>query len=169
MPAPRTLFFCIFLACISLLGFGLFLEHVKGIEPCPLCILQRIAYLGIALIALIAAIHNAGKLFHRLYSILLIVVAMAGGGVAIRQVWLQHLPPDKVPECGPGLEYMLDAFPFADALKMVLTGSGECAEVRWTFLSLSIPEWSLICFSCLLMAGLVLLFTRTLPGKHELR
>ena len=161
MPATRTIYLAIFIACISLLGFGLYLEHVKGIEPCPLCILQRIAYLSIALIALIAAIHGPGLLMNRIYSGLMILAALCGAGVAIRQVWLQHLPPDQVPECGPGLEYMLDSFPFAEALKLVLTGSGECAEVLWTFLGFSIPEWSLVCFIFLIVVSIILILGKT--------
>ena len=113
------------------------------------------------LIALIAAIHGPGLLMNRIYSGLMILAALCGAGVAIRQVWLQHLPPDQVPECGPGLEYMLDSFPFAEALKMVLTGSGECAEVLWTFLGISIPEWSLVCFIFLIVVRIILILRKT--------
>jgi disulfide bond formation protein DsbB len=122
--------------------------------------LQRVAYLAIALIGLVAAIHNPGRLFHIIYSGLITLAALVGGGIASRQVWLQHLPPDQVPECGPGIEYMLGAFPFGEALKMILMGSGECAEVLWRFLGLSIPEWSLVCFIGLLTMGIVMLFKK---------
>jgi disulfide bond formation protein DsbB len=160
MLSTRTIFFGFFITCLSLIGFGLFLEHVKGLEPCPLCMLQRVAYLTIALIALVAAIHNPGRLFHRIYSGLIILAALCGAGIATRQVWLQHLPPDQVPECGPGIEYMLGTFPFGEALKMILMGSGECAEVLWRFIGLSIPEWSLVCFIGLLTMGIVMLFKK---------
>lgn len=158
MNSSRIFFSIIFVVCASLLGFGLYLEHVVGLEPCPLCVFQRIAYIVVALFALIAAIHNPQKLFARIYTGLMFVASLCGAGIAGRQVWLQHLPEDKIPECGPGLEYMLDVFPLADALKMILSGSGECAEVQWTFLSFSIAEWSILCFVGLTVASLIMFF-----------
>ncbi len=158
MNSSRIFFSIIFVVCASLLGFGLYLEHVVGLEPCPLCVFQRIAYILVALVALIAAIHNPQKLFEKIYTGLMFVASLCGAGIAGRQVWLQHLPEDKIPECGPGLEYMLDVFPLADALKMVLSGSGECAEVQWTFLSFSIAEWSILCFVGLTVASLIMFF-----------
>ena len=95
---------------------------------------------------LIAAIHNSNGVARRLYGALMVVVGVLGVVVAGRHVWLQNLPEDQVPECGPGLEYMLDAFPLGEALAMVFQGSGECAEVQWTFLGLSIPGWTLLIF-----------------------
>ena len=160
MPSPRIIFSIIFLVCTSLLGFGLYLEHVVGLEPCPLCVFQRIAYIVIGLFALIGVIHNPQKLFERIYTGGILIASLCGLGIAGRQVWLQHLPEDKIPECGPGLEYMLDAFPFTDALRMILSGSGECAEVQWTFLSFSIAEWSIVCFIFLTIACLTMLIRR---------
>jgi disulfide bond formation protein DsbB len=157
MFTSRLIFSSIFIVCTSLLGFGLYLEHVVGLEPCPLCVFQRVAFIVIALLALIGAIHNPQKLFERIYTGLMLIASLCGAGIAGRQIWLQHLPEDKVPECGPGLEYMLDAFPFTDALRMILSGSGECAEVQWTFLSFSIAEWSIVCFTCLTIACLAML------------
>ncbi len=157
MPSPRILYSIIFVICASLLGFGLYLEHVVGLEPCPLCIFQRIAYIVIAVISLIGAIHNPQKLFERIYTGLILIASLCGAGIAGRQTWLQHLPEDEIPECGPGLEYMLDTFPFTDALRMILSGSGECAEVQWTFLSFSIAEWSIVCFSGLIIVCLTML------------
>jgi len=158
MDSSRIFFSIIFVICASLLGFGLYLEHVVGLEPCPLCVFQRIAYIVVALVALIAAIHNPQKLFEKIYTGLMLIASLCGAGIAGRQVWLQHLPEDKIPECGPGLEYMLDVFPLADALKMVLSGSGECAEVQWTFLSFSIAEWSILCFVGLTVVSLIMFF-----------
>ncbi|MCH8846891.1 MAG: disulfide bond formation protein B [Proteobacteria bacterium] len=158
MNSSRIFFSIIFVICASLLGFGLYLEHVVGLEPCPLCVFQRIAYIVVALVALIAAIHNPQKLFEKIYTGLMLIASLCGAGIAGRQVWLQHLPEDKIPECGPGLEYMLDVFPLADALKMVLSGSGECAEVQWTFLSFSIAEWSILCFVGLTVVSLIMFF-----------
>ena len=126
--------------------FGLYLEHIQGLDPCPLCVFQRIAYILIGLIALIGATHNPKDLFLVIYKFLIIITAITGALIAGRQVWLQHLPPELVPECGPGLDYMLNVFPLSDAIKMILTGSGECAEVKWRFIGFSIAEWSLIMF-----------------------
>jgi disulfide bond formation protein DsbB len=152
-------FYCLILtACLALLSFGLYLEHGVGLEPCPLCIFQRIAYIAIAAIAFIALLQGYGKVSSRIYCGLMALAALIGAGIAGRQVWLQHLPADKVPACGPGLDYILDTFPLGKALKMVLGGSGECAEVQWQFLGLSIAEWSLFCFLLFIAASLVPIF-----------
>jgi len=147
MYNPRIFFISIFSICLALLSFGLYLEHFqKSLEACPLCIFQRIAYILIGLIALIGATHNPKDLFLVIYKFLIIITAITGALIAGRQVWLQHLPPELVPECGPGLDYMLNVFPLSDAIKMILSGSGECAEVQWRFIGFSIAEWSLIMF-----------------------
>jgi len=161
MNSPRIFFSIIFVVCTLLLGFGLFLEHSVGLEPCPLCVFQRIAYIVVGLFALVAAIHNPENLFDKIYTSLILIASLCGAGIAGRQIWLQHLPEDKIPECGPGLEYMLDTFPFTDALRMILSGSGECAEVQWTFLSFSIAEWSIVCFTCLTIACLIMLLRKS--------
>ena len=161
MISPRIIFSIIFTVCISLLGFGLYLEHSIGLEPCPLCIFQRIAYIVIGIFALIGAIHNPQKLFERIYTGLILIASLSGAGIAGRPIWLPHLHDDKIPECGPGLEYMLDTFPFADALRMILSGSGECAEVQWTFLSFSIAEWSIVCFIGLTIVCLTMLLRKS--------
>ena len=119
--------------------------------------MKKLRWIVIGLFALIAAIHNPQKLLARIYTSLILITSLCGAGIAGRQIWLQHLPEDKIPECGPGLEYMLDAFPFTEALRMILSGSGECAEVQWTFLSFSIAEWSIVCFSGLIIACLTML------------
>lgn len=158
MTTQRILFIAIFLACLGLMVFGLYLEHFQGLEPCPLCIFQRIAYITVGVIALLAAIHGPKKLFTRIYASLIGITSVCGIIIAGRQVWLQHLPEDQVPACGPGLEYMLDVFPLAEAIPMIFEGSGECAEVQWTFLSFSIAEWSLLMFSVFIITSLALLF-----------
>ena len=158
MSITRLFYLAIFTGCLLLLGFGLYLEHAQGLEPCPLCIFQRIAYIAITVIALIAAIHNPQNVMRMVYNGLLIITSLIGAGIAGRQTWLQHLPPELVPECGPGLEYMLEVFPFQQAISMILKGSGECAEVQWTFLSFSIAEWSLVCFSAIAIATVIACF-----------
>ncbi len=144
--STRMFFLTVMFSCIALMVFGLYLEYIQGLEPCPLCVFQRIAYILIGLIALIGATHNPKDLFLVIYKFLIIITAITGALIAGRQVWLQHLPPELVPECGPGLDYMLNVFPLSDAIKMILSGSGECAEVKWRFIGFSIAEWSLIMF-----------------------
>lgn len=158
MLTSRTFYLLLFIVCLSLLGYGLYLEHYEGIAPCPLCAFQRMAYIAITVIAFIGMIHNPKNVFRIVYNILLLIAGLIGAGIAGRQTWLQHLPPELVPECGPGLEYMLEVFPLGEALKMILSGSGECAEVHWQFLGLSIAEWSLVCFSGIIIATVLATF-----------
>ena len=160
MKSPRIIYSLFALGCAALLGFGYYLQYVKGIEPCPLCILQRVAYFAVIVFGSAGAIHGPQGLWRRIYSGLICLAGLAGAGVATRQVWLQHLPPDQVPECGPGLEFMLDTFPLSETIKMIFHGSGECAQVQWTFLSLSIAEWSLICFTLIIIASGIHLFMK---------
>ena len=134
------------LVCLGLLAFALYLQHVEGQDPCPLCILQRIAFMAMMAVFLVGAVHGPARRGAIVYSTLAVVIAIIGGAIAGRQVWLQMLPPDKVPACGPGLEYMLDRFPLAQALQKILAGSGECAEAGWRFLGLTIAGWSLVWF-----------------------
>ena len=159
MYNSRKFFIVIFTICIGLLIFGLYLEHVHGLEACPLCIFQRIAYTVIIFIALIGAIHNPRNLLQIIYKLLMVISAITGAAIAGRQTWLQHLPPELVPECGPGLDYMFNVFPFREALKMIFTGSGECAEVKWRFIGLSIAEWSLIMFIGIFIATILSIYT----------
>jgi disulfide bond formation protein DsbB len=130
--------------CAGMMAFALYAQHGLHLEPCPLCIFQRVAVIAMGGLFFVAAIHNPGRAGGAVYALLLALVAMAGAGVAGRQVWLQSLPPDKVPACGPGLDFMLDAFPLTEALQMVLSGSGECAEISWSLFGLSMPAWVFI-------------------------
>ena len=141
---PRLGYFAGFLICGALLAYALYLQHYQYQNPCPLCILQRVAFIALMTVFLVAAIHGPRRVGAYVYSGLLVVIAAAGAAVATRHVWLQHLPKDRVPECGPGLEYMLEKFPLTQALEKIFRGSGECAEVSWTLLGLSIAEWSLV-------------------------
>ena len=154
---PRWLNLLGFAGCLAVMASVLWFQHVDGLEPCPLCILQRVWLMGCALVLLVAGAHNPARTGRRIYSVLTALLATGGGAVAARHLWLQNLPPDEVPDCGPGLDYMLDVFPLQEALRMVLTGSGECADVDWTFLGLSMPGWALLVF-CGLFAFAVLQF-----------
>jgi disulfide bond formation protein DsbB len=142
--SPRIGFLAGFLVCAGLLAFALYLQHFEFQEPCPLCILQRVAFIALMVIFLVAALHGPGRIGGFVYGGLLFLVAGIGAAVAARHVWLQHLPKNQVPECGPGLEYMLQKFPLSRALDKILSGSGECAEAGWSFLGLTIAGWSLV-------------------------
>ena len=136
-------------AVIGLMSYALYAQHILGLEACPLCIFQRIALLSLGLVFAVAALHAPRGAGARVYAVLGVLAALTGVGISGWHVRLQNLPPAEVPACGPGLGYMLDAFPLADTLKMVFTGSGECAEVNWTFLGLSMPAWVLVWFVAL--------------------
>lgn len=146
LPSRRALNLIGFAVCAALLGFALYAQHGLGLEPCPLCIFQRIALMALGVVLLVAALHGPGPLGGRVYGVLAGLCALAGIAVAGRHVWLQSLPPERVPSCGPGLGYLFDTFPLGDALKMVFSGSGECAKIDWTFLGLSMPVWVLAWF-----------------------
>lgn len=153
---PKRIFNLIgFAICAGLLGFGYYLQFYQGLEPCPLCIFQRVAFIALGCCFLLAGLHNAGPIGARLWGVLIGLAGLAGAAIATRHVWIQSLPDDQVPECGPGLDYMLEAFPLADTLRMVFTGSGECHEISWSFLGLSMPAWALICFVGLGLLGLL--------------
>ncbi len=156
----RLFYFSVALICALLLVFSYYLEFIKGLTPCPLCIFQRLAYLGVNIFCLVGFLHGPGMAGARIYSGLALLSAATGAGIAMRQVWLQHLPAELIPECGPDLAFMLAAFPIFEAIKMILTGSGECAEITWTFLSLSIAEWSLFWFAALSILLASHLFSR---------
>jgi disulfide bond formation protein DsbB len=127
-----------------MMAYALYAEHVLYLMPCPLCVLQRLAVIVLGLLFLAAAIHAPGKSGGRVYAVLLLLAALSGAIVAGRHVWLQNTPEDQVPACGPGFDHIMDTFPFADALRMIFAGSGECADVDWTFLGLAMPAWVVI-------------------------
>jgi len=148
------------LAGAGLLGFGYFLQFAQGIEPCPLCHVQRAFFYALIVVFMLAAIHWPPGWGRRLYGVFAMLFAAGGFATASRQVWLQHLPADKVPACGPDLAYMLENLPFGRTLEKLFAGSGQCAEVKWTFLSFSIPEWALAWFAGFFLLGLWLLIHR---------
>lgn len=160
------MFLAVLVSCLGLLGIGLYLQHGLKLEPCPLCILQRVAFVAIGMTAMLAFLHNPGAMGRRIYGLLMMLFSLAGAAVAGRNLWLQSLPPDRVPECGPGLDYMLETFPLAKALPMIFQGSGECAKVEWTMLGLSIPAWAMGWFVVFFLAGLAaLLLGKPVKGR----
>ena len=154
LPSRRVVNFAGFAVCCGLMGFALFAQHVLLLDPCPLCVFQRVAVISIGVIFLVAALHNPAGAGRIVYGLLLGLAAIGGGAVAGRHAWLQQLPPDQVPSCGPGLDYMLDTLPFTEVLGKVFRGSGECAEIVWQFLGLSMPGWVLVWMTVLGVAGI---------------
>lgn len=134
------------LVCALLLGFGYYLQFGRGLEPCPLCLVQRGFFYAVMLMFVLGALHAPGRIGAAIYGALVLLFAAGGAATASRQVWLQHLPADKVPQCGPDLFFMLENFPLSQTLQKLLQGSGECAAVDWKLLGLSIAGWSLVWF-----------------------
>ena len=157
----RMLSGILFLTSLIGMGFALYLEHVQGLNPCPLCVFQRVGLISLGVFSLLGFLHNPkSNVLKRIYSLLGSLGILWSLGVAARHVWLQTLPPDKVPSCGPGLDYLVDALPLKSVLQQVLSGSGECAVIDWTFLGQSLPVWSLVFFALLTILSLWQLFRR---------
>ncbi|MBI5659222.1 MAG: disulfide bond formation protein B [Nitrosomonadales bacterium] len=157
--ASRWLYVAGALTTAGLLGAALFLQHVMRQDPCPLCMVQRVIFIAMLAMFAAASLHNPKRAGEKVYAALIGLLALGGIGVASRHIWLQHLPKDEVPACGPGLDYMLESFPMSEVLQELLHGSGECAAKGWSFLALGIPEWSLIWY-VLLGAWAVLIALR---------
>ena len=165
LPASRLLYLLAFIVCVVLLLIALYMEHYMGLLPCPLCIIQRFAFILIGLTCLAAVIHNpapkpgnsrAGAA--RGYGIATTVLAAFGGAIAGRQVWLQYQPAEQLPSCLPSLDYMMDVLPLQDIVSLLFSGTADCAAVTWTFLGLSIAECTLIAFIGFAVFGLVQIF-----------
>lgn len=153
-----------FAACALMLGFAYYLQYARGMEPCPLCMFQRVGILVVGLLFLVAAVHNPPGWGARVYGALIVLAAATGGAISVRHLWIQSLPADQVPACGPGLTYLLNYFPLLDAIKAVLQGSGECAKVDKVF-GLAIPAWTLMAFMGLGAAGLLVNGFARLPRR----
>lgn len=140
--------------CAALLGYGYYLQYVQGLEPCPLCMVQRGFFYVVMVLFILALLHAPGRIGAGIYSGLIVLFAAGGAAAASRQVWLQHLPPDKVPQCGPDLFFMLENFPLGRTWEKLFYGTGECAAVDWKFLGLSIAGWALAWFIALAVYAL---------------
>jgi protein dithiol:quinone oxidoreductase len=150
--SPRTVFVGLVLLAITAMLFArLYLQEHLGLAACPLCMTQRVFMVLCGVIALLGALHNPSSWGRRMYSALCGLSAIAGAAIAARHVWLQHLPADQVPACGPGLEYMLENLPFGEMWSTLLAGDGNCAEIQWTFLGFSIPEQTLAVFGVVIL------------------
>ena len=161
----KTLFFALFAACILLIVAGLLLQHIKGVTPCPMCIMQRYAFLTCGLISLAAAVHNPADIGQRVWGGVLSLAAIIGAGIAARQSWLQWYPPDQS-VCGPDLSYMVNAFPLGQLLPMLFNGEGDCSKVDWAFLDLSLANWAFLLFAAIATVGLFIAWRGQARPKH---
>ncbi len=144
-----------FLICAGLIAYALYAQFELGLDPCPLCIFQRIGIAALGVVFLIAALHNPRRGGARVYAILVALAALATIAVAARQLYIQHLPPGAIPSCGAPLSAMLKFMPLTTVIRRVLSGSGECGVVNWTFLGLAMPAWVLIWAACLGLGGFI--------------
>lgn len=153
---PQVLGGTAFIVCSSLLAVAFYMEYVLFLEPCPLCMAQRIAFALFGLTGLVMAFNRPSQAKLKLFAALGVIFAGAGLALAARQLWLQGLPEDQVPDCAPGIYYMIESFPILEVLRTMLLGSGDCAEVKWQFLGLSIPGWTAVAFSAMTLKALAL-------------
>ena len=156
----RWLYLAGTLAIAGLFASALYLQHVLHEEPCPLCMVQRFIFIAMLVMFALATLHNPKRTGAKIYAALVSVLALSGVAVASRHIWIQNLPKDEVPACGPGLDYMLENFPMADVWKELMHGSGECAAKGWTFLTLGIPEWSLVWYVLLGLWAILIAFRK---------
>ena len=154
LPNKRLLNLLGFLCCAGMMSFALYAQYILYLDPCPLCVFQRIATILVGLVLLAAALHNPGVIGGRVYAFLVLLTAGGGVGVATWHVYLQSLPADEVPSCGPGFEYIMENFALFDAMSLIFQGSGECAEVVWRLFGLSMPTWVIIGLGGLGIAGI---------------
>ena len=164
---PRQIHLIIFILVGSLLGYAAYSMKVLGLEACTLCITQQFFYCLIGVTAFIAFLHNPYSLFSQIYSVLISISSIVGIWISGRQVWLQGLPEDEVPLCGPPLEYIIDVFPFADVINALFMGDGNCAEIPWKFLGLSMAGWSLVWFLAIFFLSLLALKKSTSIFKTQ--
>jgi len=157
LPPRRPAYFLGFLVCAGLMGWALWLQYGLGLDPCPLCSLQRLTVVAIGVVFLVAGLHNPGRTGAAVYAGLTFLIGAFGIVTAMRHVWIQSLPKGEVPACGMGLNYMLETLPLTEVLSKVFKGSGECAETAWIFLGLAIPSWTLVFFVAMIVAAFALI------------
>ena len=142
----RIYSFIPFITTVLLLAYAYYEEYVKYLDPCPLCMVQRLVFAIIGVLFLLTLIKPPQFVYRKIVAVIISFVSLLGVAVSARHIWIQNLPADEVPACGPGLFYMLDTLPFGSVLQEILHGSGECAEGSWRFLGLTMPMWTLVCF-----------------------
>lgn len=156
--SPRRVWLLIALACVGLLSFGLYLQHVVGLEPCPMCIVQRYVMILIALVALVGSAFGSRRAAW-ITGAWLVLLCVGGAYVAARQSWLQWYPPEVV-SCGRDFYGMIETFPLKRAIPMIFKGGGDCTQIDWTFLGGSIANWSFVCFVAIALVTFGALATR---------
>jgi protein dithiol:quinone oxidoreductase len=161
MPSRRPINAAGFLICAGLLAYALYAQFKLGLDPCPLCIFQRIGIAALGVVFLLAALHHPRRWGASVYAVLIAVAALATVAVAGRQLYIQHLPPGAIPSCGAPLSMMMKFMPLTAVIRKVLTGSGECGIVNWKFLGLAMPAWVLIWAVLLGAAGVLANLRRT--------
>jgi disulfide bond formation protein DsbB len=149
-----------FIASFGLVAFALYIQQKHSLEPCPLCISQRIAYMALGAIFLLAALHNPGQLGRRVYGFLQFAAAATGAGIAARHIWIQANPDKVMVECGVGFDYLFESFPMQKALQLVFKGTGECSSIDWTWLGMTIPQLSLVAFAAFAVFAILLAFLK---------
>ncbi|HUS25467.1 MAG TPA: disulfide bond formation protein B [Candidatus Binatia bacterium] len=155
-----------FAACAGAMAFALYLEHFRGFEPCPMCIFQRVAMIAAGVVFLVAGVHAPAGRGRMAYTLLAALAAGAGAAIAARHVWLQHLPPDQVPSCGPTLDYLLEMMPLSQVVAYVLKGEGSCAKIDAAWLGLALPTWTLVAFIGLTLYALALTLLARVAGSE---
>lgn len=146
----------VFIACTALLASAYYFEYMLYMDPCPLCIMQRIAVLLVGVAGLLGFLLAHNQVARLSSGVFMVLSAVFGMAVAGRHVWIQSLPADQVPSCGPSLDYMVDTLPWAEVLSVMLRGNGNCADSHWAFLGLSMPQWALVWFIGFAFVGIYL-------------
>jgi len=157
LPPRRPAYLLGFLVCAGLIGWALYLQYGLDLDPCPLCIFQRVAVIATGVIFLVAAVHNPRRGGAAVYALLTLIVAGIGAALAAWHVWIQAQPKGSVAACGMGLNYMLETLPFTEVISRVLKGSGECAEQGWLFMGLAIPAWTFVFFIAMIVCAFALI------------
>ncbi len=146
------------LLCCLLISFGYYLQYYKGVDPCPLCIMQRFIFIAMIFVFLISVFHKSGKIGTRVYGSLISIIGLCGSASATRQLYLQHYPPADNTTCLPSFQHMLEFLPTSKIIEFLIKGTGACAKIKWTLFNLSMPVWSLISFFFFVFAGLFYIY-----------
>ena len=157
LPPRRVAYVLGFLVCAGLMAWALYLQYILELEPCPLCVFQRVAVIATGVVFLVAAAHNPGRRGAAGYALLTLLIAGTGAAIAAWHVWIQAQPPGTVATCGMGLNYMLETLPLTEVIGRVLKGSGECAEQGWLFMGLAIPSWTFVFFIAMIASAFALI------------
>jgi disulfide bond formation protein DsbB len=167
--ASRALFIYGLLLVVLSLSYAIYLQFFKSIEPCSLCVFQRLAYVVYALVVVVALIHHPERWGLRVYAFITLLPLSLGLLLSVRQAWIQSLPADHVPGCGPGLNFLLQEFAVSKVVRVVWAGSSDCAIVTWRFLNLSMAVWSALLFCVLILLSLIVLLRRLHPVNENVK